>query len=54
MKNGSSVPYATVKLEQFEFLPNVNVTYLGQSSIKPRDMVERYGKVYTFIVHSNR
>jgi hypothetical protein len=45
MQNGSSVPYATVKLNEFQFIENTTILYLGSSRIKPADMVARYGKM---------
>lgn len=44
MLNGSSVPYATVKLNEFEFIPDTEIIYLGHTTQKPMDMIPRYGK----------
>ncbi|KAI8336060.1 periplasmic binding protein-like I [Choanephora cucurbitarum] len=41
MLNGTSVPYATVKLNVFEFIPNTSVIYLGHTTDKPSQMLER-------------
>lgn len=46
MLNGTSVPYATVKLNEFEFIPDTEIIYLGHTTQKPMDMVPRYGKDY--------
>lgn len=43
MKNGSSVPYATVKLNEFQFIHNDSILYLGSSTVKPAEKVARYG-----------
>ena len=45
MLNGTSVPYATVKLNVFEFVPNTSVIYLGHTTDKPSQMLERSGNV---------
>jgi hypothetical protein len=49
MLNGSSVPYATVKLNEFEFIPNTKIIYLGHTTQKPLDMIPRYGKDHNFM-----
>ncbi|KAI8341547.1 periplasmic binding protein-like I [Blakeslea trispora] len=41
MMNGTSIPYATVKLNEFEFLPNTSIFYLGHTTEKPSQMLER-------------
>lgn len=43
MQNGSAVPYATVKLNEFQFIENTTILYLGSSTVKPADMVSRSG-----------
>lgn len=52
MLNGSSVPYATVKLNEFEFIRDTKIIYLGHTTQKPMDMIPRYGKVHNFMVYS--
>ncbi|GAN01001.1 hypothetical protein MAM1_0004c00430 [Mucor ambiguus] len=42
MLNGSSVPYATVKLNKFEFISDTEIMYLGHTTQKPMDMIPRY------------
>lgn len=43
MKNGIAIPYALVKLDEFEFNPNVTIEYLGGATERPSDMVLRHG-----------
>jgi hypothetical protein len=45
MLNGASVPYATVKLNKFEFMPNTEIIYLGHTTHKPLDMIPRKGNI---------
>jgi hypothetical protein len=49
MLNGTSVPYATVKLNKFEFIPDAEVIYLGHTTKKPLDMIPRKG----MFMHNN-
>ncbi|KAI8889827.1 periplasmic binding protein-like I [Backusella circina FSU 941] len=41
MKSGQSIPYATIKLDEFELMPGIDITYLGQVTNKPLDTVPR-------------
>lgn len=43
MKNGIAIPYALVKLNEFEFNPNVTIEYLGGTTKKPADTIIRHG-----------
>jgi hypothetical protein len=49
MKSGQSIPYATIKLDEFEFMPGTDITYLGQVTNKPLDSVPRSGKTQVLI-----
>lgn len=44
MLNGQVVTYATLKGGDFEFVDNTTVLYLGHTTTKPADMVDKQGK----------
>lgn len=43
MQKGVSVPYASVKVGEFEFYPNTTIVYLGPSTVKPTAMIAQHG-----------